>query len=141
MEESRTALVGSQTFRFLGISIFTVTIIETIIFYSDTWAPVLILTTLLIWAPINAIVCLILYLLKINNSLMSNCWMGIIEPVVYCAIFATCSLIYNVLNFTPNNIILVCMMPYILVIPILYIQEILTCKLKKSSVDDKNRSD
>ncbi len=86
MEESRTALVGFQTFRFLGISIFTVTIIETIIFYSDTWAPVLILTTLLIWAPINAIVCLILYLLKINNSLMSNCWMGIIEPVVYLSL-------------------------------------------------------
>ena len=73
MEESITSLVGLQTFRFLGISIFTVTIIETIIFYSDTWAPVLILTTLLIWAPINAIVCLILYLLKINNlSFASN---------------------------------------------------------------------
>ncbi len=35
-EESRTALVDSRHFRFLGISIFTVTIIETIIFYSDT---------------------------------------------------------------------------------------------------------
>lgn len=130
MEESKTALIGFQTFRFMGISMLTIVIIETVIFYNANWASALILATVLIWTPLNAVICLILYLLKINRALIPKIWMAVIEPIEYCIMYAICSSIYNVLDSTPDNIILICTVPYILLIPILYIQELLISKLK-----------